>query len=74
MYFVKFPDTSGWKGYWDNVGKVNNKGIEFSVNASLFNSTSEFQWNLGFNIAKNKNVVKELYNDTPIFLDQIVEN
>lgn len=72
LYFVKFPDTSGWKGYWDNVGKVNNKGIEFSVNASLFNSSSEFQWNLGFNIAKNKNVVKELYNDTPIYLDQIV--
>ncbi|WP_260391931.1 SusC/RagA family TonB-linked outer membrane protein [Empedobacter falsenii] len=69
LFFVKFPDTSGWSGYWDNVGVVNNKGIEFSINANLFKPSSEFQWNLAFNIAKNKNKVKELYGGTPIFVD-----
>lgn len=66
LHFVRFPDTSGWTGYMDNIGKVNNKGIEFSVNASIFRPTSEFQWNVGFNIATNKNEVKELYNNQAI--------
>lgn len=66
LHYVTFPDTSGWTGYWDNVGKVNNKGVEFSINANILNPTSEFQWNVGFNIATNKNEIKELYNNQAI--------
>ena len=66
LHFVRFPDTSGWTGYWDNVGRVNNRGVEFSINASIFQPTSEFQWNVGFNIATNKNEIKELYDGQAI--------
>ena len=73
LHFVTFPNTSGWSGYWDNVGKVNNKGIEFSISADILPRSSEVQWNVSFNIAKNKNVVKDLYNDTTINADGIAE-
>ena len=66
LHYVRFPDTSGWSGYMANIGKVNNKGIEFSINANLLQPSSEFQWNVGFNIASNKNEIKELYNDQAI--------
>jgi TonB-linked SusC/RagA family outer membrane protein len=66
LHYISFPNSSGWTGYYDNVGKVNNKGLEFTINASLFNPTSEFQWDVSFNIAKNINRVKELYNNNDI--------
>jgi len=72
LHFVTFPNTAGWTGYWDNIGKINNKGIEFSFNANLLNPSSEFQWNVSFNIAKNINEVKAIYNDAPIYFDAIV--
>ena len=73
LHFVRFPDTSGWSGYWDNIGRVNNKGIEFGLNANIFKPSSEFQWNIGFNIAKNVNEVKEMYNNAQIYTDQIAK-
>lgn len=63
---IPFLASSGWTNYWDNVGALSNKGIEFSINADIFPRSSEFQWNIGFNIASNKNRVEKLYNDTPM--------
>ncbi|WP_165042743.1 TonB-dependent receptor [Dysgonomonas sp. ZJ709] len=45
-----------------NVGKVENKGIELSVEATMVD-TKDFKWDLGFNFAKNKNTLKSLSND-----------
>lgn len=49
-----------------NVGDVENRGLEFSVNA-LAVSTPDFKWNVGFNITYNKNEItklSKLANDT----------
>ncbi|KAA8483143.1 iron complex outermembrane receptor protein [Arcticibacter tournemirensis] len=45
-----------------NVGEVENKGIELSLESTVINS-SEFKWNLGLNFARNKNKLKSLSND-----------
>lgn len=45
-----------------NVGKVENKGIELSVESTVI-SNNKFKWDLGFNFAKNKNKLKSLSND-----------
>jgi iron complex outermembrane receptor protein len=45
-----------------NVGEVENKGIELSVESTLIDR-KDFNWNLGFNFAKNKNKVIALSND-----------
>ncbi|MBP6025124.1 SusC/RagA family TonB-linked outer membrane protein [Ferruginibacter sp.] len=50
-------DPSGF--LWLNVGKVRNRGIEFSVNVNAVN-TKNFSWNTGLNLATNKNVILDL--------------
>ena len=45
-----------------NVGSINNKGVEFSLNAIPVR-TNNFVWNSGFNISRNKNVVTSISND-----------
>lgn len=45
-----------------NVGKVENKGIELSLDSRIVD-TKDFKWDLGFNFAKNINKLKSLSND-----------
>ena len=39
-----------------NIGELENRGIELSLDGYVFN-TRDFSWNIGFNIANNKNKV-----------------
>lgn len=50
-------DPSGF--LWLNVGKIRNRGVEFSVNVNAVNKTN-FSWTTGFNLASNKNVILDL--------------
>ncbi len=46
-----------------NIGSLENKGVEFSINAKPI-VTKDWTWDLGFNIAYNKTKITELtYND-----------
>lgn len=56
--------------YLSNIGEMTNKGIEFTVNASIIDS-KDFSWNTNFNIAYNKNEVTKLYNDKDIIYGTI---
>ena len=58
---VPLAPSTGFFEFMDNVGTVNNKGIELAVDADII-STREFNWNLGFNIGINKNQVVHLPN------------
>ncbi|MBK5213455.1 MAG: TonB-dependent receptor [Flavobacteriaceae bacterium] len=58
------PPSSGFLSITENVGKVENKGIELTL--STQNLVGEFTWNTQFNIAGNRNKVLELYNGQPI--------
>lgn len=62
LYNVPIPSTSGFSNVISNVGKVNNHGIEASVNADLFR-TKDWTINLGVNYTYNTNEIKELYGD-----------
>ena len=53
--------STGFFEYMDNVGTVNNKGVELALDADIF-KTREFNWNVGFNIGLNKNKVTKLPN------------
>lgn len=58
------PSSSGFSSITENVGKVENKGIEISVASQNF--VGEFTWSTQFNISGNRNKVLELYNGQPI--------
>jgi|GEM_PF-270712 len=66
LYYVEFPSTAGWSGYWQNIGSIRNKGVEVAVNGDLFKPESAFQWNLGVNFAHNNNRITSLLNDADI--------
>ncbi|RAJ22074.1 TonB-linked SusC/RagA family outer membrane protein [Gelidibacter algens] len=58
------PPTSGFSSITENVGKVENKGIEVSLSTQNF--IGDFTWNTTMNISGNRNKVLELYNGQPI--------
>ncbi len=59
------PPTTGFTSLNKNIGAMVNKGIEFSVNATPI-MAKDFQWNVTFNIASNKNQITSLVNNADI--------
>ncbi|MES1214292.1 MAG: TonB-dependent receptor [Bacteroidota bacterium] len=51
--------TSGFDKYKNNVGAMENKGFELTVNTTPI-KTKDFTWTFGFNAAWNKNKVTKL--------------
>lgn len=45
-----------------NIGSLENKGIELALNGYVVDSRS-FQWNLGFNVAYNRNEITKTIGD-----------
>lgn len=64
LYYALLPNISGYTGQYKNVGAINNKGLEISLNADVIR-TSKFQWTSDFNIGFNRNRVTELYGGKP---------
>ncbi len=61
LWSVTLPLESGYQSSLTNVGVLDNRGIEFTVNSVNVNSKN-FQWVTSFNITHNKNNVTELYD------------
>lgn len=67
LYSVPIPTTSGYSSILSNIGGVNNKGFEFSINGKVID-TKDFKWSIGGNLAKNKNKITELYGNVKSIL------
>lgn len=52
------PYTSGYSSILENIGSVNNRGFEITLNTQ--NLTGAFKWETSFNIAHNRNKVTKL--------------
>ena len=61
LWSVPLPYESGYTNSLTNVGVLDNKGIELSLNTVNINK-SDFQWVTSFNISFNKNNIVELYD------------
>jgi TonB-linked SusC/RagA family outer membrane protein len=59
--------TSGFTTFTDNVGNIQNKGVEFELTTENVrgNGTGGFSWQTNFNYSTNKNKVTALYRDEP---------
>lgn len=55
---VPVPMTTGYSSRLENIGKVNNKGIEFNIGTN--HKFGNLSWETYFNISKNINTVKRL--------------
>ena len=58
---VPLAPSTGFFEFMDNVGTVNNKGIELAVDADIIDK-GDWYWNFGFNVGLNKNKVVYLPN------------
>jgi TonB-linked SusC/RagA family outer membrane protein len=56
------PPTNAYEATWDNIGEVNNKGIEITLNTENI-TVSKFSWNTSFSFAYNKNKIVKLFGD-----------
>ena len=52
---VGLPATSGVLIYTDNIGKTQNKGVEFTLNGAILENPDGWSWDVGVNFYSNKN-------------------
>jgi TonB-linked SusC/RagA family outer membrane protein len=62
--YVPTNSYSGYSSIIGNLGDLQNKGIELSLN-SINVRNDQFSWNTSFNIAYNKNVITNIKFNTP---------
>ena len=55
---LSLPQSSGFSSFYTNIGKIENKGIEFSVSALVL--TQAVRWTVSGNLSFNRNNVVNL--------------
>ncbi|MBB4803144.1 TonB-linked SusC/RagA family outer membrane protein [Flavobacterium nitrogenifigens] len=60
LYRVPLPGVIGVTSIWRNVGAVNNRGFEASINVDIIKNDN-LKWSIDANIGTNKNKVTSLY-------------
>ncbi len=61
---VQLPIGFGFTSTIQNVGQIQNKGMEIALDARVIDKT--FKWDIGGNISFNRNKVVKLYNGADI--------
>lgn len=59
--------TSGFGSIWDNVGSVENKGVDLQITTQnlVSNAPNGLSWETSFNASRNRNRVTSLYRGEP---------
>ena len=63
------PTVTGFDNVMTNLGQVDNKGIEFSLNSTNI-TTPNFVWRSTLNFSLNRNEIVHLYGPVNIYDDQ----
>ncbi|CAL1521535.1 TonB-dependent receptor [Chitinophaga sp. MM2321] len=64
---VQLPASLGYDYTIQNVGEMQNKGVELGLDVSVLPATAAFQWNLAGNISFNRNKIVKLYGGQDIY-------
>lgn len=56
---LTIPASNGFSTFWDNVGKISNKGVEFSLKTRNIQKKN-FKWITEFNVARNYNKITSI--------------
>lgn len=59
------PGSSGFSSVTENIGEIENKGLEFSLNSDNLKGR-KLRWNTILNFSMNRNKVLKLFNGQPI--------
>jgi TonB-linked SusC/RagA family outer membrane protein len=72
LFSMPLPQYTGFGSYWTNLGEIENRGLELSINGDIIRG-GNLNWTGGANISFNKNEVNQLPNGTPILVDSRTE-
>ena len=67
------PGSAGFSSTYYNQGSLNNKGVEFSLNAQVIDSSS-WKWSVSGNIGVNRNEILDLGIFTRQDIQRIIKN
>lgn len=59
LFWLSVAESIGSRGYYGNMGKIQNRGLELSLSADIIRSKS-LTWNVNFNIASNSDKILSL--------------
>jgi len=59
LYYFSLPISSGFGGYYANIGDMVNHGVEVELDADLVRMKN-FKWNVGLNMTHYKNKIKKM--------------
>ncbi|WP_197539157.1 SusC/RagA family TonB-linked outer membrane protein [Formosa agariphila] len=62
------PEYSGVSSQIQNIGELENKGYEFSINSRNI-TNQDFTWSTAFNFSRNKNKMVKLPDGDDLFID-----
>lgn len=65
------PYTTGFASITENVGELENKGIELTINST--NISGKFTWQTSFNIATNQNKILEIESPMTYGINRVEE-
>lgn len=57
---VNLPSTAGVGSYLANIGEMNNRGVELSLNGVIFENKEGWTWEAGINFYTNRNRITKL--------------
>ncbi|MCL7986687.1 TonB-dependent receptor [Sphingobacterium sp. lm-10] len=57
---LRMPGSSGVESYTANVGRTQNKGVEFALNGIIFQNKNGWTWEAGVNFYRNRNKLTQL--------------
>lgn len=60
------PDVTGFANVLDNIGEVQNRGVELSIN-TLNIKNQDFSWRSAVNFTLNRNKIAHLYGPVPLY-------
>ena len=63
IFAIEQSGSTGINYRYTNAGDLQNQGVELATTFVLVKTKRNFTWSVGFNWAKNYNVVKDLYKD-----------
>ncbi|MDO5980260.1 SusC/RagA family TonB-linked outer membrane protein [Flavivirga spongiicola] len=63
---VDLPSSVGFNSITQNIGEMENKGIEFNVDANIANN-EDFSWDTTFQISRNRNEITKLARGADVF-------
>ena len=72
LFSVPIPIFSGYQTRLENLGSIENKGLELQLDAQVL--VSKFKWSSNFNVTLNKNKVLELPDNVDILYSSAPSN